>query len=79
VQFKAAQEVLKKKSSTIKSISDLKNMREKGLTMKDLLNEEDKVAIKEKLISDGKMAEMGFMVKERVDMADKEEGEEEND
>ena len=82
VQFKAAQEVLKKKSSTISSIADLKKMSQKGLTMKDLLTEEDKVALKEKLITDGKMAEMGFMVKEKVDMADSEEEseeEEEND
>ena len=78
VQFKAAQEVLKKKSTTINSIADLKNMREKGLTMKDLLTEEDKTALKEKLITDGKMAEMGFMVKERVDMKE-DESEEEND
>lgn len=78
--LKAAQEHMSKKASSIGSIDDLRKMNSKGLTMKDLLTEEDKTALKEKLITDGKMAEMGFMVKERVDMEEESEEEEnEND
>lgn len=68
--YKAAQEQLKVKAQTINSIADLKKLREKGLTKKDLLTEEDKAALQQKIKEDESLEEMGFEVKDKVKMAE---------
>lgn len=78
VLFKAAKAALEEKSKVINSIADLKKMRESGLTKKDLLTEEDKAAYQSKIETDKKMEEMGFEVKDKIELEDDEE-EEDND
>jgi hypothetical protein len=80
VLFKAAKAQLEEKSKTISSISDLRKIRESGsgLTKKDLLTEEDKAAYQSKIETDKKMEEMGFEVKDKIELEDDEE-EEDND
>lgn len=72
ILFKAAKAQLEEKSKTISSIADLKKMRDSGLTMKDLMTEEDKAAFQDKIKTDKNMEEMGFKVKDKVKMADDE-------
>jgi len=71
--FKAAKESLNKNVGKINSIQDLKNMREKGLTKKDLMTEEDKAALQSKIETDDHLEEMGIKVKDKVNMVEDDE------
>lgn len=73
VLFKAAQEKLKVKAQTINSIADLKMLREKGLTKRDLLTDDDKATLQQKIEEDKKLEEMGFKVKDKVNFDEESE------
>jgi hypothetical protein len=75
VMVKAAQDYLASKAKSIGSIAQLRDMNAKGLTKKDLMTEEDKAALQSKIETDDKIEEMGFTVKDKVELEDDEEEE----